>query len=113
VIFAGMLLAFQCAAGVMGIVNSNIIMTFEKGGMAARINVATTATFAALFALCIWYGGQNGFFLVLVSAIGVTTLRNRFIRNGAIEICHEYASQSCCSRSSEMHIAPSAHGANR
>jgi hypothetical protein len=110
VIFAGMLLAVQCAAGVMGMANSSVMMAFEKGGIAARINVGTTAIFATLFALCAWFGGQRGFLLVLVSAVAVTILRNRLIRTCAIGICHEYALQSRSSNSSEMQIASSARG---
>jgi len=113
VIFAGALLAVQCAVGVMGMVNSSVMMAFEKGAQAARVNVVTTAAFAALFAFCAWYGGQNGFLLVLASSIGVTILRNRLIRTCAIGVCDAYASQSTGPNSDEMPISPSAHGPAR
>jgi hypothetical protein len=113
VIFAGVLLAVQCAVGVMGMVNSSVMMAFEKGAMAARVNVTATGTFAALFALCAWYGGQNGFLLVLVSSIGVTVLRNRLIRTCAIGVCDAYASQSSIPTANEIPIGLSAQGPAR
>jgi hypothetical protein len=113
VIVAGVLLAVQCAVGVMGMVNSSVMMAFEKGAMAARVNVATTATFAALFLFCAWYGGQNGFLLVLASSIGVTVLRNRLIRTCSIGVCDAYASQSSSPRANEIPIPSSAHGPAR
>lgn len=91
VMIAGLLLAIQCAVGMMGIVGSSVMMAFEKGADTARINVATTATFAILGALCLWYGGQVGFLFMLLSAVAVAGLRNWLVCRRAADVCRQYA----------------------
>ncbi|WP_134143541.1 hypothetical protein [Paraburkholderia sp. BL6665CI2N2] len=91
-VIAGMLLTVLCAVGIMGLVNSNALAVFEKAASAASINVATTSLFVLLFAACAHLGGTHGFFLVLISAIAVTALRNELIRAGAKAACTDYRS---------------------
>lgn len=113
VIGAGLLLAVQCAVGMMGVVSSNVMMTFEKGGETATINVGTTATFAALFAMCAWHGGQDGFLLVLVSAIAVTGLRNRFVRLRAAGVCRQYVLRTRGASPGELQAVHGTHGSSQ
>ena len=93
VMVAGLLLAGQCAVGMMGMVGSSVMMAFEKSADTARINLVATGTFAGLFVLCVGWGGQAGFLLVLVSAIAVTGLRNRLVCGKAAEVYRQYATQ--------------------
>ncbi|ASL46026.1 hypothetical protein bAD24_III01420 [Burkholderia sp. AD24] len=93
VMVAGLLLAIQCAVGMLGMVGSSVMMAFEKSADTARINLMATGTFAVLFALCVGWGGQAGFLLVLVSAIAVVGLRNWLVCGKAAEVYREYATQ--------------------
>lgn len=93
VLIAGLLLALQCAVGVMGMANSSVMMAFEKGGAAVKINIVTTGLFAALFTLCFLHKGQLGFLLVLVAAILVTILRNWLIHQSVAKLSHAYFTQ--------------------
>lgn len=105
VIVAGLLLAVQCAVGMMGMVGSSVMMAFEKGADTARINLATTGAFAVLFALCNWRGGQVGFLLVLVSAIAVIGLRNWLVCGKAAEVYRQYAMQRAYAQTDGLHTA--------
>ncbi|MFM0592665.1 hypothetical protein [Paraburkholderia dilworthii] len=105
VIVAGLLLAIQCAVGMMGMVGSSVMMAFEKGADTARINLATTGTFAVLFALCIGWGGQVGFLLVLVSAIAVIGVRNWLVCGKAAQVYRQYAMQRAGTEADGMHTA--------
>jgi len=75
-IFVGIMLAVQCAVGMAGVVNSSVIMVFERSREAARINLQTSALFAALCGCSVLYGGTNGFVALLVASIVVAALRN-------------------------------------
>ena len=95
VVLAGLLLAIQCAVGVMGMVSSSVMMAFEKGAAAAKINIGTTAIFVALSAMCSRYGGLRGFLLILTAAVVVTIIRNQLVNSRALELCREYSSGLC------------------
>lgn len=112
-ILAGFLLAIQCAVGMMGIVGSSVMMAFERGGDAAKINVATTGIFAALCAICIWHGGQTGFLMMLTSAITVTCLRNWFVCLRAVHVRRQYAIQTQHGSAYELRTVSAKQGPSR
>ncbi|WP_175884033.1 hypothetical protein [Burkholderia sp. BCC0044] len=87
----GALLAIQCAAGVLGVVGSNVMMAFEKSAATARINVGTSTLFIALLGGSIAIGGKAGFFCMLVSAVVVTLIRNGIVVLHARGVCSAYA----------------------
>ncbi|MGA7779080.1 MAG: hypothetical protein WCA85_15415 [Paraburkholderia sp.] len=111
-VVAGLLLAVQYAVGMMGIVSSSVMMAFEKGADTARINVATTGTFAVLFAFCVWFGGQVGFLLVLASAVMVTGLRNWLVCGRAAGVCRQYAKSRTDVNADDMRTASTTQGAS-
>ncbi|MFC6948750.1 hypothetical protein ACFQI9_29745 [Paraburkholderia dipogonis] len=115
VIVAGVLLAIQCAVGMMGIANSSILMVFERGGSAAKINVFTTSAFALLAVPCYAYGGQSGLVMILCAAIAVTVWRNWLIRSCARQIHSQYVNLCGSPAVSDVkcQVQPLACGASR
>lgn len=91
---AGTLLAIQCAVGMMGMANSSVMMVFEQGAAAARVNLITSSAFVALAALSYWQDGKTGFLLILTSAITITVWRNLLIARHAAGACRQYAAGS-------------------
>ncbi|MBR7994300.1 hypothetical protein KDX08_17765 [Burkholderia cenocepacia] len=87
----GVLLAIQCAAGVLGVVGSNVMMAFEKSAVTARINIGTSTLFIALLGGSVAIGGEAGFFCMLVSAVLVTLIRNGIVVLHARRVCSAYA----------------------
>jgi hypothetical protein len=87
----GVLLAIQCAAGVLGVVGSNVMMAFEKSAVTARINIGTSALFIALLGGSVAIGGEAGFFCMLTSAVVVTLVRNGIVVLHARRVCSAYA----------------------
>ncbi|HDV6350808.1 TPA: hypothetical protein RJR41_000582 [Burkholderia cenocepacia] len=87
----GVLLAIQCAAGVLGVVGSNVMMAFEKSAVTARINIVTSTLFIALLGGSVAIGGEAGFFCMLVSAVLVTLIRNGIVVLHARRVCSAYA----------------------
>ncbi|MDI9653116.1 hypothetical protein QM306_32555, partial [Burkholderia cenocepacia] len=87
----GVLLAIQCAAGVLGVVGSNVMMAFEKSAVTARINIGTSTLFVALLGGSVAIGGEAGFFCMLVSAVVVTLIRNGIVVLHARRVCSSYA----------------------
>ncbi|OXI31298.1 hypothetical protein CFB89_17675 [Burkholderia sp. AU16741] len=90
----GALLAIQCAAGVLGVVGSNVMMAFEKSAVTARINLGTSALFVALLGGSVAIGGEAGFFCMLASAIVVTLIRNGIVVLHARRVCSAYAASN-------------------
>jgi len=115
IIVAGLLLAIQCAVGMMGIANSSIMMVFERGGSAAKINIFTTSAFALLAVPCYAYGGQSGLMMILCAAIAVTVWRNWLIRCCARQIHSRYVDLCGSATVSEVkcQVQPLACGASR
>ncbi|WP_322025769.1 hypothetical protein [Burkholderia sp. BCC1977] len=91
VLAGGVLLAIQCAAGVLGVVGSNVMMAFEQSAVTARINIGTSALFVALFGGSVAIGGTVGFFCMLVAAVIVTLVRNGIVVMHARMVCAGYA----------------------
>jgi|GEM_PF-2237777 len=87
----GALLAIQCAAGVLGVVGSNVMMAFEKSAVTARINIGTSTLFIALLGGSVAIGGEAGFFCMLASAVVVTLIRNGIVVLHARRVCSAYA----------------------
>ncbi|MBR8507714.1 hypothetical protein [Burkholderia cenocepacia] len=87
----GVLLAIQCAAGVLGVVGSNVMMAFEKSAVTARINIGTSTLFIALLGGSVAIGGEAGFFCMLASAVLVTLIRNGIVVLHARRVCSAYA----------------------
>lgn len=83
VTLAGLLLATQCAVGMMGVANSSIMMVFEQGAVTAKINVKTASAFALFATPCYISGARTGFTMILCSAIAITVWRNSLIRRNA------------------------------
>jgi hypothetical protein len=76
VIIAGLLLAAQCAIGMMGIVNSSVMMVFERSREAVRINLQTSTLFGVLCGGAVLHGGAIGFGGLLIAAVAVAGVRN-------------------------------------
>lgn len=91
VLAGGVLLAIQCAAGVLGVVGSNVMMAFEKSAVTARINIGTSMLFLALFGGSAAIGGEAGFFCMLAAALAVTLIRNGIVVMHARRVCAAYA----------------------
>lgn len=91
VLAAGVLLAFQCAAGVLGVASSNVMMAFEKSAITAQINIITSLLFVALLGASIAIGGEIGFFCMLAASISVTLIRSRIVVICAGRVCEAYA----------------------
>lgn len=113
VLAAGVLLALQCSAGVIGVVSSNVMMVFEKSAVTARINIGTSMLFAALLGGSVAVGGETGFFLMLASAVIVTLIRNGIVAMVARQVCAEHANAIGSARVAQMPPAPVASGARR
>ncbi|WP_241300148.1 hypothetical protein [Burkholderia stabilis] len=79
VLAGGVLLAIQCAAGVLGVVSSNVMMVFEQSAATARINIGTSVLFIALLGGCVALGGEAGFFCMMGAAVVVTLIRNAVV----------------------------------
>lgn len=88
---AGVLLAFQCATGVLGAVSSNVMMAFEKSATTSRINIGTSLLFIALFGASAAIGGEGGFFCLLAASVSVTLIRTRIVVIHAERVCAVYA----------------------
>lgn len=91
VLAGGVLLAIQCAAGVLGVVGSNVMMAFEKSAASARINIGASVLFVASFGGCVAIGGAAGFFCMLAAAVIVTLVRNGIVVMHARRVCAAYA----------------------
>lgn len=76
VIIAGLLLAAQCAIGMMGIVNSSVMMVFERSREAVRINLQTSTLFGVLCGGAVLHGGAIGFGGLLIAAVAIGGVRN-------------------------------------
>ncbi|RQU81875.1 hypothetical protein DF049_00050 [Burkholderia cenocepacia] len=87
----GVSLAIQCAAGVLGVVGSNVMMAFEKSAVTARINIGTSTLFVALLGGSVAIGGEAGFFCMLAAAVVVTLIRNGIVVLHARRVCSSYA----------------------
>ncbi|WP_175995496.1 hypothetical protein [Burkholderia stabilis] len=88
---AGILLAFQCAAGVVGVVSSNVMMAFEKSAVMASVNIGTSLLFIALLGGSIAIGGEVGFFCLLAASVSVTLIRSRIVVIHAARVRDVYA----------------------
>ncbi|WP_144148432.1 hypothetical protein [Paraburkholderia sp. BCC1884] len=113
VMAAGLLLAIQCAVGMMGIVGSSVMMAFEKGADTAKINVAATGAFALVCAPCVWYGGPVGFMLVLLAAIAVAGFRNWLVCAKAADVHRLYASPGAQAELADAHSATTTQRASQ
>ncbi|WP_423761631.1 hypothetical protein [Burkholderia sp. NLJ2] len=111
VLAGGVLLSIQCAAGVLGVVGSNVMMAFEQSAATARINIGTSALFVVLFGGCVAIGGETGFFCMLVSAVAVTLIRNTIVVLHARRVCATYAESIRALDVADMQAMPAAAGA--
>ncbi|WP_423395389.1 hypothetical protein [Burkholderia sp. LMG 21824] len=111
VLAGGVLLAIQCAAGVLGVVSSNVMMVFEQSAVTARINIGTSALFAALLGGCVVIGGETGFFCMLASAVVVTLIRNAIVVMHARRVCAAYAESIGALDAADMKATPASSGA--
>ncbi|MEK2605566.1 hypothetical protein [Burkholderia arboris] len=112
VVFAGgVLLAIQCAAGVLGVVSSNVMMAFEESAITARINIGTSSLFVALLGGSIAIGGDAGFFCMLASAVIVTLIRNAIVVMQARRVCAAYAGSIGAVDVADLKTVPASSGA--
>jgi hypothetical protein len=111
VLAGGVLLAMQCAAGVLGVVGSNVMMAFEKSAVTARINVGTSMLFFALFGGSVAIGGEAGFFCMLTAVLVVTLIRNGLVVMQAKRVCAAYAASIRVGEAADTAAACAASGA--
>lgn len=106
IIAAGVLMAVQCAVGVMGTASSSVMMVLERSREAAWINIKTSALFAILCSCSFLYGGSSGFRCMLISAIAIAALRNFMIQNDAREATVAYEKTDCGGATERRKSAP-------
>jgi len=107
----GVLLAIQCAAGVLGVVSSNVMMAFERSAATARINIGTSALFVVLLGGSVAVGGESGFFCMLAAAVVVTLIRNAIVAMHARRVCAAYTESIEALDQVEKRLMPTASGA--
>lgn len=107
----GVLLAIQCAAGVLGIVGSNVMMAFERSAVTARINIGTSSLFAVLLGGSVAIGGEAGFFCMLASGVVVTLIRNSIVMMHARRVCAAYSESISAADGADVMAMPASSGA--
>ncbi|VWC80927.1 hypothetical protein BLA50215_01236 [Burkholderia lata] len=111
VLAGGVLLAIQCAAGVLGVVGSNVMMAFEQSAVTARINLGTSSLFVVLLGGSVAIGGDVGFFCMLAAAVVVTLIRNAIVVMHARRVCAAYAESIGAADPAGRRAMPAAPGA--
>jgi len=109
----GVLMAILCAAGVLGVVGSNVMMAFEQSAVTARINIATSTLFGVLLGGSVAIGDEAGFFCMLAAAVVVTLIRNAIVVMHARRVCAAYAESIGEAGVTDRKALPAASGARR
>ncbi|VWB45039.1 hypothetical protein BLA6863_02021 [Burkholderia lata] len=109
----GVLMAILCAAGVLGVVGSNVMMAFEQSAVTARINIGTSTLFGVLLGGSVAIGGEAGFFCMLAAAVAVTLIRNGIVVMHARRVCAAYGESIGGIDVTEPKTLPAASGARR
>jgi hypothetical protein len=89
-VVCGVFLCVQCSVGVLGTVNSNVMMVFERSRQSAVINIKTGLMFIFIAIGAIYCGGQTGFLILMSGVLLVLVVRNAFIKNDARHISKKY-----------------------
>jgi hypothetical protein len=79
----GLLLCIQNAVGVMGTVNSAVLMVFERSRETIRINCGSGLLFAVFYFTAFFRGGVFGFLIIMVGIVVSLGVRNKMLRDDA------------------------------